>query len=233
MENSPFGVLPPELRINIYELVLCQPGPIDLEPAYDTAGNQTTRAAGLTQTHLLALLKTCKQVSIEASKLFYSGNAFKLTNWATNSDYTQCLDPFLSHIGEENAAAIRHVQVHLGIAIPHSHDFNRMCRAMTNIQHRRGALPLCAFKLHFYVFGGRTEGQVDMMLDLRDKARLEASREACMARIKEVLERVLKEQLERIVRDPRLRLYRRNRPVDLHAYSEGLQMVCARFTGPE
>lgn len=132
---------------------------------------------------------------------------------------------------EENAAAIRHIQVHVGTAVPHSRDLNRMCTAITNIQRRRKVLPACAFELHFYVFGGRADGFVDMTLDLRDKARLEASRTACTERSKERRERAIQQELEWIRRYSRRVHHVRSLEADCRDYAEGLQMVCARFTG--
>ncbi|KAK5117810.1 hypothetical protein LTR85_008785 [Meristemomyces frigidus] len=77
MDNSPLGKVPPELRNNIFDLVLLPPP--------DTSINMLASPYGLpkpsrdSKAHLrdaLALMATCKQIRQESSTTFYGANDF-------------------------------------------------------------------------------------------------------------------------------------------------------------
>lgn len=66
MDQSPLQKLPPELRNRIYELALLERLPI----AVSTHGPNEKATT--------PLLQTCRQIRVEASAIYYSGNTFDI-----------------------------------------------------------------------------------------------------------------------------------------------------------
>ena len=99
MDQSPFGRLPPELRNEIYRLVLQQPHTIVLCPNYRITQEWTTRdpiskkrtkfigffrdrtgdrSDPIAASHPLAIAQTCKAIRSEARALFFASKTFKI-----------------------------------------------------------------------------------------------------------------------------------------------------------
>ena len=130
--QSPLLRLPPEIRSNIYHLVLVRNEPIDLWPhKWTTSEDQNQsrtfrrsrrRSGGLKVRHqdsleyvrkemATGLLGTCTQVFNEASGLFWGQNRFRFSG---RSGWQGLLRFFLT-IGSEARARIRQLDVHAPI----------------------------------------------------------------------------------------------------------------------
>jgi hypothetical protein len=80
--SSPFGRLSPELRNQIYELVLLEAAPIDIIAEQRPA-----------------LLHTCPQLRQEALGLYYHQNAFTFTTTSTDENALRDITRWLKCIG--------------------------------------------------------------------------------------------------------------------------------------
>ena len=124
MSTSMFQKLAPELRNEIYELVLCQPDGVvvvDLQSGTPVLDCKTKQ-----RRNLLALTKTCKQIHNEANTIFYSVNRFRLQSQQLghDNDYEAVdeacvgwkggLHEWLDIVGELNVARIGCIEVSVG-----------------------------------------------------------------------------------------------------------------------
>ena len=102
---SPFGKLPVEIRLIIYEHALMSQTPITprlLEPKLAETYAETARSP-VTPFHVsgspgishLALLQTCRLINREASPVYYSSNTFRLTNAKDLLEFLQHVEPHL------------------------------------------------------------------------------------------------------------------------------------------
>ncbi|KAF2454689.1 hypothetical protein BDY21DRAFT_387480 [Lineolata rhizophorae] len=103
-EDIPFSFfdLPAELRIRIYEMLLVQPKPIDLDP-----GNPS-RLSPL----ILSLFLTSHRVHEEAYHVFYGRNTFRL--FPLHGRFFHSRWPLLARLPRRYRAAITSVDVRLG-----------------------------------------------------------------------------------------------------------------------
>lgn len=84
MDASPFRRLPPEIRLEVYELVLEQSKPIDV--LFNDRRRMKLKGD---HAHVLALAQTCREIRIESLELFYSHNTFQV-NISTLGKTKQC-----------------------------------------------------------------------------------------------------------------------------------------------
>lgn len=99
MDQSPFIRLPPELRDDIYEMVLVQDHPIGISQPPDSKTSRVSFAA---------LLQTCHQIRNEAIAIFYSSNSFVISTPGAN--FTRpCLKGWLGALEPETRLLIRRV----------------------------------------------------------------------------------------------------------------------------
>lgn len=101
MENSPLGKLPPELRNEVYKLVLACPFQITLSIAHVPRPKYLLPEKSYSGT---SLVKTCKQIYQEAAAMVYAINIFKF-------HHMDDLNFFVKLIGHRNASVLRIVRV--------------------------------------------------------------------------------------------------------------------------
>ena len=124
MESSPLARLPPELRNTIYEMVVLEEDPIDIE------ADQTTLAFPIP-----GLLRTCSQLCAEASSIFYGRNIFVVSNPEFSYvNETECiLHEWLRMLGGTNRALLREVRLHSDYHPVHP---NRVSSRIAQIRQR-------------------------------------------------------------------------------------------------
>ena len=105
-EFNTFLGLPELARTKIYEKTLGVPHPVYL---YLGPGSSVQTFAPDAPSQWLALLRTNRRVSAEASQVFYRVNHFELLD--INRQQITVLQPFLDHIGPANAASISYLCV--------------------------------------------------------------------------------------------------------------------------
>lgn len=105
-EFNTFLGLPELARTKIYEKTLGVPHPVYL---YLGPGSSVQTFAPDAPSQWLALLRTNRRVSAEASEVFYRVNHFELLD--INRPQITVLQPFLDHIGPANAASISYLCV--------------------------------------------------------------------------------------------------------------------------
>lgn len=133
MDASPLNKLPAELRNNIYELALHNPGGIDIDVMF---ANKIITAQASQQ--LLALTETCKQIRQESLPLFYATNTFSFAtsdlDIATNplrvGHCFASVKKWFHGLGEQKAV-VNEVEVYLGGWYPYAdnsynHEFVKM-----------------------------------------------------------------------------------------------------------
>jgi len=87
MDASPLAKLPPELRNNIFDLVVIIPNGVHLE--LSQGWPQTPDESADSVKHAMALMRTCKQIRQECFTTFFTANTF---TFATAG-------PLLEHLG--------------------------------------------------------------------------------------------------------------------------------------
>jgi hypothetical protein len=102
MDTSPLGLLPAELRNNIYERVLRMNKALQIERYGNLKPTNCSTARDA-----FALLRTCKQLHNEMAPLGYSLNTFSFTSFPT------CIENFLAKIGNRNKLSLRCVRLSL------------------------------------------------------------------------------------------------------------------------
>lgn len=98
MDNSPLARLPAELRNYIYELVLIETQPIEVNWGYSNLWIAPP------------LLQTCRQARSEAAPIYYSGSTFTIMHVNTQTK----LEAWLRTIGPDARRFLRQVRVGLG-----------------------------------------------------------------------------------------------------------------------
>ena len=114
MDGSPLVKLPPEIRNNIYELVLKQTQLVVLEATSKNGVFADWRLAedSPMESEMLALTKTCHHVHDESKQLFFAINTFELRlGHSTRQSYDYSFEDFCMQIGEVNASALRSVVI--------------------------------------------------------------------------------------------------------------------------
>lgn len=115
MERSPFGRLPSELRLAIYELTLTvsnEDNPATFKPSYSHYSRKVLNILSIndTNTHPLALTQTCRAIRQEAVGLFFKHKIFRIVD-----DYasfpTETFFDFLDFIGDDAISALRVLEV--------------------------------------------------------------------------------------------------------------------------
>jgi len=176
MNSSPFARLAPELRNQIYELVLRGDEPFSIVCEAFNEGPRQDRDEQ--QPVPLALPSTCKQMHEECAQLLYSINTFRLRS---TSPYhpTTILHIFQDAIGERNASALRTSILcgvgHSCISMPLEHRDHvvdpRLGLLLLRISEEVDEQPLCTIKVVCGTEYGRSSGprwvQTIIPLELR------------------------------------------------------------------
>jgi len=129
MDHSPLGKLPGELRNYVFALVMGERSTFAIEPPgfFDKDKVKATKrdprkmrcANRVNQKDFLSLMRTCKELLMEASSFFYGTNTFSF-RWTSKSymghSRLQHLDLFKKVIGKANGKAIRRVIIEISTA---------------------------------------------------------------------------------------------------------------------
>jgi hypothetical protein len=133
MDDSPFQKLPPEIRNQIYELVLTLDQDVHLDdhrgswklvaetPIMLENSDSWNLVSRIPDTpkpiHPLALTKTCRAIYSESIQLFYSLNTFVFyldrTYDAPSESYLK-LDDFHGTIGDKHYSTLRQIKIDIG-----------------------------------------------------------------------------------------------------------------------
>ncbi|KAK5696584.1 hypothetical protein LTR97_007887 [Elasticomyces elasticus] len=122
MENSPLSKIPPELRNQIYELVLTYPDSIKcIVEESRLGGSGTTCKAYFRLRHPLGMIETCKAIHNESSQLVSSCNTIEICRgYAVGSRFLNDLHLYVSAvssaIGRKNARLVKAVMFDTEIA---------------------------------------------------------------------------------------------------------------------
>lgn len=84
MDASPFNDIPAEIHMHVCDLALTDESPIRIAHRKEVFG---TGLVQVTRPYLCALLRTCKQVRIEALPVFYEANVFEICIPCVNDCY--------------------------------------------------------------------------------------------------------------------------------------------------
>lgn len=109
MEDSPFSIIPAELRIRIFEHVLIRNDPICL--AYlDDYKRQQQEVRSSTAGLPAALLSVCRAFHVEGAPIFYSSNRFLIKLDRARQETLDILKRWRNSIGSKNFDMIRDVE---------------------------------------------------------------------------------------------------------------------------
>ncbi|KAI7260660.1 hypothetical protein KC343_g2403 [Hortaea werneckii] len=90
MDNSPLSKLAAETRNQIYELVLCPPGGIQIGIVGDTTGAATTKLVHPPpKQKICSLVATCKAIRNECRSMLYGANVFSIEEPSLPTDIFQ------------------------------------------------------------------------------------------------------------------------------------------------
>lgn len=114
MNLSPLSTISPELRNQIYELVLVHEHPVSITADKSSSNIRTT--SFLPDSHALGLLRTCTQINSESTALFYGNNSFHFEFPAHTSDEDKdelCLvQRFCANLGKNALVGLRDLHIH-------------------------------------------------------------------------------------------------------------------------
>ena len=80
MDHSPFSKLPAELRNNIYELAIREPGAVAISVENGYIGKRAFQARPVGYgARRLALTMTCQEIRNETTAMYYNINSFSIT----------------------------------------------------------------------------------------------------------------------------------------------------------
>ena len=100
--------LPSEIRLMIYQLVLCPNAGLDIRPHSDSQHKENCVIYGFSVDLSSSLLRACKLFHQEATHIFYSENVFGISN----DGGIQLTITVVDTIGTINAASLRSICVH-------------------------------------------------------------------------------------------------------------------------
>jgi len=113
MDSSPLALLPPELRNEIYRLVLPQGKEVRLALCSDGQGDDYIQPLDDTwNANVLALLYICKQINCEARVVFCKCNNFVLNT--PGEQVLTALDRFTARVGSHALKIISRLEINIG-----------------------------------------------------------------------------------------------------------------------
>lgn len=140
MEKSPLRQLPAELRLVIFDYVL----PFGHEVRIESIASLST-TKGLPYLSRLGLLQVCRQVNREAVKLVYATSII-FTPAAEGTPSHECLEKFITSIGDINAADLREVRLASTLS-PGMFGNGNLRRSLMKTKEIAERIPSCAVKV--------------------------------------------------------------------------------------
>jgi hypothetical protein len=119
MDSSPFARLPTGVRETIWHYAIVPPLPVQVDLLFEEREPdcwEPLTSMRIAQPgepgNVLALVRTCKQIYLEANSIYYGSNTFAvLRTGVYQHEFKVPVNRFLSTIGASNAAAVREVVI--------------------------------------------------------------------------------------------------------------------------
>jgi hypothetical protein len=195
-ENPLIFKLPPELRNNIYRMILQRDSPIKIKPVFCRRRRKDVlRARESLGDHFLAITKTCKAIRQETWPLVFGVNEFSF-KWEGEDVRLAQLDAFERQIGGKRAQGLTRVTLEVlylasiyGTAWPGSSNSMPFTETVSQLRRWKRQNPLLSFKLVAFAGSWVERDQKDLIVFQLDMDTFEESCVRVIAALSESMRR--------------------------------------------